>query len=77
MLPVTTVLLLSIRRLTKAKILAAERTNPAVYSKLEQKILRKLAHSADGWVFQTEEQREWYGKSIGQATYCIDSQCGK
>ncbi len=38
---------------------------------LNRKFLRKLAHSADGWVFQTEEQREWYGKSIGQATTAL------
>lgn len=60
MLPVTTILLLWMRRFTKAKIIAAERATPTVYSSKEQKQLKKVAHKADGWVFQTKEQQDWY-----------------
>lgn len=67
MLPVTTIMLLQLRKLTKAWVVAAERNNPSSYSEKKQRTLRRLAHKADGWVFQTEDERNWYGKSTGKA----------
>lgn len=64
MLPITIITLLRFSFLIKAKIIAAERSIPTDYSPKQQTLLRKLAHRADGWVFQTEEQRKWYGKSV-------------
>ena len=54
MLPIPTILLLSLRFLTKAKIIASERVDPSTYPPSKQKRLKKVAHKADGWVFQTE-----------------------
>lgn len=67
MLPETTILLLQLSWLTKAKIIAAERNNPSSYTSQKQKNLSRLAHKADGWTFQTEEEREWYQGKIGNA----------
>lgn len=60
MLPVTTIMLLWMKRFTNSKIVAAERSFPAIYSTKIQYLLKKLAHNADGWVFQTPGQQEWY-----------------
>lgn len=67
MLPETTLFLLMFRFLTKAKIIAAERADPAVRSPMMQKWLRFYASKADGWVFQTKEAMAWYANSI---THC-------
>lgn len=64
MLPKTTIMLLMFRWLTKAKVIAAERVDPASYSKRISKLLKKYAKRADGWVFQTEDARKWYGDTI-------------
>ena len=50
MLPIPTILLLSLRFLTKAKIIASERVDPSTYPPSKQKRLKKVAHKADGWV---------------------------
>ena len=71
MLPIPTILLLSLRFLTKAKIIASERVDPSTYPPSKQKRLKKVAHKADGWVFQTEIQKNWYGNSIGSAAVKI------
>ena len=71
MLPIPTILLLSLRFLTKAKIIASERVDPSTYPPSKQKRLKKVAHKADGWVFQTEIQKTWYGNSIGSAAVKI------
>ena len=60
MLPVTTIMLLQLKWLTKAKVIAAERSLPSIYTQKEQKQLLRLAPKADGWVFQTEGQKDWY-----------------
>ena len=62
MLPITTILLLQMRRLTKAAVIAAERSLPSIYKDKEQQRLKKLARRADGWVFQTDAQKTWYEK---------------
>ena len=64
MLPVTTIMLLFFRKLTKAKVVAAERVDPAVYPLWMGKSLKLLAKRADAFVFQTEEAKAWYGESV-------------
>lgn len=64
MLPKTTIMFLMFRWLTKAKVIAAERVDPASYSVSIAKKLKRLARRADGWVFQTEDAKNWYGDSI-------------
>ena len=60
MLPKTTQLMLRLSFLTKAPIIVSERADPKVYSSRTQKSLQKLASKASGWVFQTNEARDWY-----------------
>lgn len=67
MLPFTTIMLLQLRAFTKSKIIAAERVDPSTYSPKRQRQLKRLAKKADGWVFQTEEERMWYGNNTGNA----------
>ena len=64
MLPKTTIMLLMFQWLTKAKVIAAERVDPASYSKRIAKMLKKYAKRADGWVFQTKDAKKWYGNVI-------------
>lgn len=64
MLPKTTIMLLAFGKLTKAKIIAAERVDPAAYPDRIAKLLKKYAAKADGWVFQTDDAKKWYGDSI-------------
>ena len=71
MMPRTTILLLLFKKWTTAKIIASERADPATYPSLLQWWLKRLAHRADGWVFQTEEQRSWYGNAIGSAASIV------
>lgn len=71
MLPFTTILLLKLRFLVKGKIIASERSFPSRYSKWQQSQLRKLAHRADAWIFQTKASKSWYGHSIGKAESII------
>lgn len=67
MLPITTIMLLRLRWLIKGKVIASERVDPSIYPSSKQKQLRSLAKKADGWVFQTEEERNWYGVFTGKA----------
>lgn len=64
MLPKTTIMLLLFRWMTNAKIIAAERVDPAAYSSTIGKTLKRLAKHADGFVFQTEDAKKWYGDSV-------------
>ena len=57
MLPITILLLLSLKRFTKAKIIASERNMPTLYPKWQQIAMKWIASKVDGWVFQTEEQK--------------------
>lgn len=63
MLPITTILLLQFKIFTKAKVIASERSLPSIYKKRIQNNLKRLASKADGWVFQTIEQKEWYNNA--------------
>ena len=60
MLPRNIITMLSMKFLTSAKVIAAERATPASYKQKIQKKLLSLASKADGWVFQTNEQKGWY-----------------
>lgn len=60
MLPITILMLLSLRKFIKGKIIVSERNNPACYARGLKGMLKILAHRADGYVFQTEENRRWY-----------------
>ena len=55
MLPITTIMMLLLRKKTKAKIIMSERADPASYSKIKQILIKKLSKKADGLVFQTED----------------------
>lgn len=67
MLPFTTLLLLRLRLFVRGKIVASERSFPTYYTQREQTRLKKLAHSADAWIFQTKAAKEWYGLALGKA----------
>ena len=60
-LPVTTILILLFKFMIRSPVVASERALPSIYSLRKQKMLRRLAHLADGWVFQTQSQEQWYG----------------
>lgn len=64
MLPATTIMLLAFRGIAKAKIIAAERVDPAAYPTWKKRSLKYLAKRANGFVFQTEEAKAWYGKAV-------------
>ncbi|MCR5450836.1 MAG: glycosyltransferase family 4 protein [Solobacterium sp.] len=64
MLPKTTIMLLMFRWMTKAKVVAAERVDPGSYTGMKATMLKKLAHRADGFVFQTEDAMKWYGNTV-------------
>ncbi len=68
MLPITTIFLLSLKKYAKAPIVASERCYPAVISQVTQRLLLLLlCKRAAGWVFQTPQAREWYGKRMGKS----------
>lgn len=60
-------MLLKLRFLTKAKIIAAQRIMPSALKDVTQKKLKAYASKADGWTFQTQEQLDWFGTSVGSA----------
>lgn len=64
MLPKTTIMLLAFRWMTKAKVIASERVDPAAYSSRIGNALKRLSKRADGFVFQTEDARAWYGDAV-------------
>lgn len=64
MLPKTTLLLMALRGLTKAKILTSERADPSKYPEKIQRMLRRTVPKLDGIVFQTADAKSWYGETI-------------
>lgn len=64
MLPKTTIMLLMFRWMTRARVIAAERVDPAIYPTKIAKLLKKCAKKADGFVFQTEDAKAWYGEAV-------------
>ena len=69
MAPITQILLASLRRCTKAAIIASERSfPPAIYSQRMQKILKAIAPKVSGWVFQTPDAMKWYAPYLKNST---------
>ena len=66
-LPLTTVMLLSLRKKISGRIIVSERGDPDRNSRLMKALLRKLIHRADGVVFQTEVAKAWYKPYIKKA----------
>lgn len=60
MLPITTIMMLFLSKLTRVPIIAAERVDPKAYDNTKQFFLRRLAKRASGWIFQTDEVSTWY-----------------
>jgi glycosyltransferase involved in cell wall biosynthesis len=71
MLTITTILLLSLSKLFRIKVIASERSYPKFYNYFTKILLRLFAGNARAWVFQTEQAKEWYGKSIKGVRYNI------
>lgn len=58
-------LTLLLRPFLKTKLICTERNYPpSRYGERLQHRLKKWAKRADAWVFQTIQQRDWYGKSV-------------
>lgn len=64
MLPITILLLMTLRKKIQAKIIASERNMPTLYPLWQQKAMKYVARKADGWVFQTLDQQKWYGEAL-------------
>lgn len=72
MTPVSTILLLLLRNKTNAKVIASERNTPSRrYSKFIQFLIRRVAHRADGWVYQTQENASFYNGYINECKSII------
>lgn len=59
-LPLTTVMLLALRRKISGRVLVSERGDPEQNSKLMKFFLKKWIGRANGVVFQTEVVKAWY-----------------
>ena len=59
-LPLTTVMLLYLRRRIKGKIIVSERGDPEQNSRLIKLLLKKWIRRSDGVVFQTDVAKNWY-----------------
>ncbi len=70
-LPDSIIILLSLRFLTKSKIVASERGDPQKLPSFQQKLLRLLCKQADGWVFQTQDVKNWYKSHLGDSNNII------
>ena len=64
MLPIPIILMLGLSELTDAPIIVSERADPRKYSAAIQKLLQTLSSRASGFVFQTEEAKQWYAPYI-------------
>ena len=71
MLPIPIMLSLRFRKFIKGKLVVSERNYPAHYPLNNQKSLKNNAWRADGWVFQTECAKSWYGEAIKDAKSVI------
>ena len=56
--------LFAVHHAIKVPIVVAERANPDNYSRVKKFIHRKTANCASGFVFQTQEAKDWYNKYI-------------
>ena len=59
-LPLTTVMLLALRRKIKGRIVVSERGDPEKNTNLMKFFLKKWIGRANGAVFQTEDAKAWY-----------------
>lgn len=66
-LPLTTVMLLALRKKIKGKIVVSERGDPKQNSKLMKFLLKKWIGRANGVVFQTEVAKAWYEPYLKKA----------
>jgi len=66
-LPLTTVMLLSLRRRISGRILVSERCDPEKNSKLMKFLLKKWIDRANGVVFQTDVAKAWYEPYLKKA----------
>ena len=64
LLPWTMIMMLSLARMTKAKIIASERSNPASYPIFMRFLLKHYFKYADGLVFQTSGALKWCNTTI-------------
>lgn len=60
LLSLPSIMLLLLRRATKATIIVSQRINPGSQARWVQAANRWLARRADGFVFQTKEARDWF-----------------
>ena len=67
MLPGTIVMMLSLAKKTKAKIIASERSDPASYPAFTQFLLKHYFKRADGLVFQTDDALKWCSLAVRDA----------
>lgn len=65
MLPIPTILVLTMARRAGMPIIAAERAEPSRYKGVYRFLLRRLCHRAAAWVFQTETVSSWYQPHLG------------
>lgn len=71
MLPITILILYSLKNKIKGKIIASERNMPTLYPKWQQTAMKIISGKIDGWIFQTNQQKDWYGKALRNVTYEI------
>lgn len=60
MLPITILLLLSLRKYIHGKVIISERNNPSTYKLYEKIIMKYACKKCDGLVVQTKTIGEWY-----------------
>ncbi|MGI6325366.1 MAG: glycosyltransferase family 4 protein [Saccharofermentanales bacterium] len=71
LLSVPSMMLLILRRFTKAAIIVSQRVDPSSQAKWIQIANRCLAERADGYVFQTETARKWFLPSIKTIRHAV------
>ncbi|MBU5594396.1 glycosyltransferase family 4 protein [Amphibacillus sp. MSJ-3] len=80
MLPATINLMLLHRKLIKVPIIVSERADPETRyetSKVRKWIMKKLYSKADGFVFQTQDSKEYYFKNLGKSGIVIPNAINK
>ena len=72
-LPIPSFKILLLSRLIKSKIIVSDRNDPNIeYKKITNKLLMKLLYpKADGFIFQTKEQRNYFSKKIQKKSIVI------
>lgn len=60
MLPITIMLLISLKKYINGKVIISERNNPSTYKLYEKMIMKYASKRCDGLVVQTKEIGKWY-----------------